>query len=102
MSSESAKKAAGTYIADSIASLPVVLNWITRECRDGGLSAGVGRFCADQPEILEQSLVIAENVTPDCIQCRIPCRCYDHESEGTFASEVRFSIDPRSGTCQRT
>ena len=101
MSSEVAKKAAGTYIADAAPLLPTVLAWITRQCRDGALARPVKSFCEAQPETLEQSLVIVEHVTSDCIQCRIPCRCYDHESAGTFDTEVRFSLDPQHGTCKR-
>jgi len=101
MSSEVAKKAAGTYIPDAAPMLPSVLAWITKECRTGRLAAPVQAFCAAQPEILEQSLVIVESLTSDCIQCRIPCRCFDHEADGTFDTEVRFVVNPQTGTCTR-
>lgn len=101
MPSEVAKKAAGTFIADAAPLLPTVLGWITAQCRRGALAGAVKAFCEAQPEMLEQSLVMVESVTSDRIQCRIPCRCYDHESDGTFGTEVRFSIDPQRGTCNR-
>ena len=101
MSSEAAKKVAGTYIPDALPSLPTVRAWVTQECRSGGLAAAVNSFCAAQPEILEPSSVLVESLTDDCIQCMVPCRCYDHEAAGTFAADVRFSLDPRSGICRR-
>lgn len=101
MASDTAKKVAGTYIPDEAPLLPSVLAWLTTECRAGALAAPVRVFCERQPEMLEQSLVLVEHITSDRIQCRIPCRCYDHESDGTFGSDVRFTVDPRTGACQR-
>lgn len=101
MASEFAKKAAGTFIADAAPALPTVLSWLTGECRAGTLAASVRAFCEAQPEMLEQSLVLVESISSDCIQCRIPCRCYDHESDGTFGMDVRFQLDPQKGTCHR-
>ena len=40
-----AKKAAGTYIADSLWQLPAVPAWLTEECRTGVLAESVRRFC---------------------------------------------------------
>jgi len=101
MASKTAKKAAGTYVADSLWSLPVIRAWLTRECREGVLSHHVQRFCASQEEKLEHSSVIVETITDECIQCRVPCRCYDHESAGPFDADVRFSLNPQSGECRR-
>lgn len=101
MASKTAKKAAGTYVADSVWTLPVVRAWLTAECRHGVLAPHVRRFCESQDEILEHSSVTVESVTDECIHCQIPCRCYDHESDGTFGMEVRFSLDPQSGACRR-
>lgn len=102
MASTIAKKAAGTYIEDSLWSLPKSLAWLTGECRTGSLAQHVRRFCEAQTEIMDPALVVVEAVTSDCIQCRIPCRCYDHESEGTFPLDIRFKLDPQSGTWERT
>lgn len=101
MASNTAKRAAGTYIADDFWNLPTTLAWMTSECRQGALSPAVKKFCEVQTEPLDQALVIVEAVTGDCIHCRIPCRCYDHESEGTFEAEVKFTLDPQTGSCQR-
>lgn len=101
MASNTAKRAAGTYIPDSFWNLSTTLAWITSECRKGALSPAVKTFCEAQGEPLDQSLVIVETVTSECIHCRIPCRCYDHEAAGTFDAEVRFSLDPQTGICQR-
>lgn len=103
MPSDAAKKAAGTYVQDTHWSLlPSSLVWLTSECRAGTLAQHVKRFCEAQPEILDSALVVAEAVSSECIQCKIPCRCYDHESDGTFALDVRFNLNPQSGACQRS
>lgn len=99
--SEIAKKAAGTFVPDAIFKLPNSLAWATEQCRTGSLKEPVRKFCEAQEEILDQSTVVAESVTADCIHCRIPCRCSDHESAGTFDFDVRFVLDPRSGVCRR-
>lgn len=101
MASNTAKRAAGTYVADEQWSLPTTLAWLTTECRRGVLAPAVRSFCEGQAEPLDQSRLIVESVESDCIHCRIPCRCYDHEAEGTFDSEVRFALDPQTGGCQR-
>ena len=101
MSSEVAKKAAGTFIGDLSGSLPMVCAWITHECRKGSLAPAVSRFCQSQPEILEAAQVIVETVSGECVHCRIPFAGYDHESSGVFNSEVRFTLDPLSGECRR-
>lgn len=101
MPSNTAKKAAGTYIEDSLWNLPTVKAWLTRECRDGGLSWFVRRFCESQSEKLEQSLVVVETVMDECIQCRIPCRCFDHEAAEPFDLDVRFDLNPQTGACRR-
>ena len=97
-----AKKAAGTYIADSVGSLPTVLAWLTQQCRQGVLSSQVNRFCEAQQEMLEPALLIVESIDSECIQCKIPCRCYDHESAGTFAVDIRFALNPQTGECCRS
>lgn len=101
MASVTAKKAAGTYVADACWSFPAVLAWLTQECRQGALSGHVHQFCEQQEEKLEQSSVIVEGITDDCIQCRIPCRCFDHEDSGAFTLDVRFSLDPQNGHWRR-
>lgn len=101
MASNTAKRAAGTHVADDFWTLPTTLAWMTSECRRGALSPAVKKFCEVQLESLDQSLVIVETVTGERIHCRIPCRCYDHESSGTFEAEVKFTLDPQSGSCQR-
>lgn len=101
MPSETAKKAAGTYVPDVYPQLPKVLAWATQECRSGSLMLPVKKFCDAQSELLDQSTVIVESVTADCMQCKIPCRCSDHESAGTFDFVVRFVLDPQTGNCRR-
>jgi hypothetical protein len=99
--SEIAKKAAGTFVPDDIFTLPETLAWATQECRTGSLKEPVRKFCAVQEEILDQSVVIVESVATDCIHCRIPCRCSDHETAEAFDFDVRFVLDPKSGECRR-
>lgn len=101
MPSDAAKKAAGTYIRDDIGAPPLVLRWAMRECRHGALAKHVKLFCTEQLEILDPLLVQVESVTTDCIQCRIPCRPFDHESEHPYNSEVRFTLNPVTGETQR-
>lgn len=101
MSSVTAKKAAGTFIHDSIAALPGLQAWITRECRTGALAPAVKRFCEAQPELLEPTLVLVENLAKDSLLCRIPCKVSDCESPSTFDFEVTFQLDPQTGTCRR-
>ena len=100
--SEIAKKAAGTFIADAKNRLPSTLAWVTDQCRNGVLAPSVRRFCEAQDEILDPALVIVESLAQDCIQCRIPCRCSDHESAGAFDFDVRFVLDPQNGECHRS
>lgn len=99
--SELAKKVAGTFVPDESQKLPNTLAWATAECRDGRLSPAVKKFCESQPEILDASLVLVEQVASDALTCRIPCRCFDHESEATFPVDVRFSLNPRTGQAHR-
>jgi len=101
MPSETAKKAAGTFIPDTVVQLPNTLAWATAECRSGSLKVPVRKFCDAQEEIIDPSMVIVESVTNDCIQCRIPCRVSDHETAGTFPFDVRFVLDPQTGVCRR-
>lgn len=96
-----AKKAAGTFVPDAAPSLPTVLAWTTEQCRHGVLAQAVKKFCEAQTEMVEPSRVVVESITSECIHCRIPCRCSDHESAGTFDFDVRFVLDPRSGVCRR-
>lgn len=101
MSSEAAKKAAGTYVYDEVGALSPVVRWTLRQCRYGSLAKHVQLFCAVQVEPLDAALVQIESVTSECIQCRIPCRLYDHESEHTYGSEVRFTLNPLNGQTRR-
>ena len=99
--SELAKKVAGTFVPDEAAQLPTTLAWMTEECRRGRFAKGLRKFCAEQPEMLDGNLALVEQITSDCIQGRIPARCFDHESEKTFPVEVRFTLNPRSGELRR-
>jgi hypothetical protein len=101
MPSDEAKKVAGTYVPDEVNKLSETMAWLTKECRSGSLSEHVAQFCNEQREFIDKSLVIVENVTSDCIHCRIPCRCYDHEDAGTFPVDVRFTLNPKTGACAR-
>lgn len=101
MASDTAKKVAGTYVADSLWSLPTVRAWLTRECREGVLAPSIQNFCASQCEILDGASVIVEAVTDDRLLCCIPAKTYDHESPHTFLCEVRFRLDPQTGVCLR-
>jgi hypothetical protein len=101
MASATAKKAAGTYIRDDAGNLPPVIRWTVGQCRFGRLARHVRRFCAEQAEMLDPSMVLVESLAPDCIHCRIPFKQSDHESLHPFASEVRFTLDPTTGRCQR-
>ena len=101
MASAVAKLAAGTFVPDAAPCLPSVLAWLTEECRRGILAMAVKKFCEAQVEMVEPALVLVDSITADCIHCRIPCRCSDHESAGTFDFDVRFVLDPRSGVCRR-
>ena len=101
MPSPLAQKVAGTFIADSVQSLSTVSAWLAQECRHGSLAEHVKRFVEIQPECLDQSLVLADSITSDCVHLRIPVKLYDHEANGTFESEVRFTLNPVPGKCQR-
>lgn len=101
MASESAKRVAGTYIADEQAPASPVLSWLRQQARRGVLAESVRKFCADQPEQLDPELVQIEGVDCDCIQCRIPMRIFDHESPHTFGVEARFLLNPATGASRR-
>lgn len=101
MPSETAKKAAGTFVADELPLLPVVRAWITQECRVGSLAPAIRSFCEGQAELLDPSLVLVESVTSDCIQCRIPSRQFDSEATSPFDVDVCFTLDPQKGVCRR-
>ena len=101
MPSEAAKKAAGTYIRDDVSSLPPVRRWAVYQCRHGVLARHVQKFCAEQAEILDPLMVQVDAVTPECIQCRIPCRLFDHESDHPYNYEVRFTLNPMTGAAAR-
>jgi hypothetical protein len=102
-SNDLAKLVAGTFIADSQgkAKQNPVYAWVQRELREGSLKEAVDLFSKGQPEFLEPSLVLVENIGENAIECVIPCKAYDHESTGTFLSEVRFTLNPTSGHAQR-
>jgi hypothetical protein len=101
MASETAKKVAGTFVADNFSTAASVLNWATRECRRGVLAPHIKRFCDAQQEIVDPSLLYVEAVSSDCIQCCIPCRLADHESSRTFLAEIRFRLNPFTGDAVR-
>lgn len=102
MASPVAKKAAGTFVEDPLPPVvPPTLAWVTYEARQGSLRRIVEHFCAAQSEPLDASLVVVERVTADGIQCRIPCRCSDHESLSTFPFDVRFKLNPQTKECVR-
>lgn len=101
MSSETAKRVAGTHVVDSVKKLKTTLQWATKECRHGSLSGAVVRFCEFQQEILEPGLVLVESIDHDRLRCRIPCKLSDCESPSTFDFEVTFTLDPLTGDCRR-
>ena len=101
MPSKAAKKAAGTYIQDDVGCPPPVICWLRRQCRFGSLAHSIETFCTNQPESLEAGLVQVESVTSECVQCRVPCRLYDHESAHPYDSEVRFKLNPVTGETER-
>jgi hypothetical protein len=101
MPTELAKKVAGTFVPDESMKLGRTLAWATEECRIGRLGEHVKKFCDSQSELLDPALVLVEQVGADCLHCRIPCRCCDHESAKTFPLDVRFSLDPSSGKTLR-
>jgi hypothetical protein len=101
MASEAAKRVAGTYITDEKAPASPVLRWLRQEARQGLLAKSIGEFCAAQPELLDPALVQIEKVSNECIQCRIPCRLYDHEASSPFPAEVRFRLNPVTGAASR-
>jgi len=101
MPSELAKKAAGTFIASKLPVASPMLIWLTEQCRQGYFASCVNNFCRIQTETLDPLLVVVESVNDKGFQCRIPCRCYDHESEKVFDSEVSFSLDPTNNACIR-
>jgi len=101
MPSEIAKKVAGTYVADSVPPKGDVLAWMTTECRTGRFAEAIRGFCQAQEEMLDSALVVVEAINADCIQCKVPCRLFDHESTATFLSEVKFKLDPVTGAISR-
>lgn len=101
MASVTAKQAAGTYVPDRSDRLEPLYAYLTEDCRSGYLSEAVRKFCTQQPEILDPEAVIVETLSPDSIRCVIPCRCYDHESDGTFEHAVQFSIHPITRAVER-
>lgn len=102
MASPIAKKAAGTFVEDPLPPrLAPLVAWITYEARQGGLRRIVESFCAAQPEHLDPSFVVIEQITEHGLSCRIPCRCADHESLSTFPMDVRFTLDPQTKECVR-
>lgn len=99
--SKDAQKCAGTYVEDVKRTMPSVAEWLQIECRAGALKEAVVAFAGSQQEILNPHLVLVEKVGADTIECVIPCRLADHESRGTFASEVRFTLNPKTGEATR-
>ena len=101
MPSNTARKAAGTFIADSISQLPAVRAWITEECRSGSLAGHVHRFCEEQQEFLDARLTLVESLKDGELVCRIPCKVSDYESPSTFDLDVSFLLNPKTGDCRR-
>ena len=99
--SELAKKVAGTFVPDESGNLPATLAWVTEECRSGRFHEQLRKFCEAQPELLDSKLALVEQVTPECLQGRVPCRCFDHEAASTFVTEVRFELNLRTHQAQR-
>jgi hypothetical protein len=99
--SDLSKKMIGTYVADTPLPKSPLKAWLQTECRQGKLRPLVDTFVAAQSEILDGGLVAVEKIDENTLLCRIPCRLFDHESPGTFASEVNFSINPMSGETTR-
>lgn len=99
--SEIVQRAAGTFVEDMARPLPSVLEWVQKECRTGTLRPFVEAFAGGQQEFLNPGLVLVEKLENEMIQCVIPCRVADHESRGTFASEVRFTLNPKTGAATR-
>src|SRR3546814_3363861 len=102
--SKVARLCAGTYIEDSQgkAKANPVYAWVQNECRSGSLRQAVDEFVQKQQEIVDPSLLLVESIEPDSIVCSIPCRVYDHESTGTFLSEIKFTLNPATGHSART
>lgn len=94
---------AGTYIADSggRAKSNPVYAWVQKELREGSLKPVVETFAKEQTEFLDPALVLVENIGANEIECVIPCKHFDHEGAGTFMTEVRFKMNPTSGTATR-
>jgi hypothetical protein len=101
MSSEVARKVAGTFIADSTLNAPPVFAWLRDQTRRGYLAQYVQQFCRDQPELLDPALVQIESLSGECIQGWIPCKLFDHESNSPFAHEVHFRLNPQTGQVLR-
>lgn len=101
MVSDLAHKVAGTFIPFRRIEYSNVLAWTLRECLQGRLSEAVQEFCAEQVESLDPARVEILALTPEAIECRIPCRVADHESNRTFLHEVRFALNPATGACLR-
>ncbi len=98
-----ARVVAGTFIADSEgkAKANPVYAWVQKELREGSLKPVVEAFAKEQTEFLDPALVLVETIGPNEIECVIPCKHFDHEGTGTFMAEVRFNMNPTSGTATR-
>lgn len=96
-----AKIVAGTYVPDSPGKANPVIAWVQKQCREGLLRDSITAFAKNQPEFIDPGLVLVESVGPDMIECVIPCKQFDHESTGTFLTEVRFTVNPSSGDVVR-
>lgn len=99
--SDTAKKIAGTFIADDTTPRPPVAAWIQSELRDGPLSRVIERFAKAQPEALDPKMVVVESVNADGIRCRIPCAVCDHESTRPMRYDVEFDLNPMKGEALR-
>jgi hypothetical protein len=99
--SDTAKRVAGTYIADETTAKPPLMAWLQEQCRSGSLSVYIKKFTEAQEERLDPALVIVESVNENGVACRIPCAVADHEDTRTFRLDVRFTLDPVSGQALR-
>lgn len=99
MPSKLAKRVAGTFVEDRARPETPLLAWVQEQLRAGSLRPAVEAFCLEQPENLDPSLAVVEDVNKERILGYVPCRYRDHESPATFEGQVLFSL--AGGRCFR-